>query len=108
MLLCHNASGHRPERQRSIGRLQGLLVGSAPGELTAVDNVDARGAPTQLITLAFPLPGDPRAMNGCAGEHSARRRIARNEQVKGSSPFPAPSALTSCFAPLVHACLGRV
>jgi hypothetical protein len=37
MLLRHNASGHHPERHFSIGRLQGLLVGSMPGRLTTVD-----------------------------------------------------------------------
>ena len=67
----------------SIGRLQGCW-----SDRRRLWTTSWPPAPTQLITLAFPLPGDPRAMNGCAGEHSARPWIARNEQVKGSSPFP--------------------
>jgi len=54
----------------------------------AVDNVDARGMPTQLITRRVPLRVDPRAVNDCVGVHTADLKIARNEQVRSSNLLP--------------------
>jgi hypothetical protein len=95
-------------RTSSLEALQAPVVRSAAGELTAVDNVDARGAPTQLITLAFPLPGHRRATSDRAGEHTVEGQIARNEQARGSSPRPGSNILTSADATNCGALVPRV
>jgi hypothetical protein len=86
--LRPNAFGHHAERHLSIGRLQGLLMRSAAGERTAVDNFDARGARTQLITRRLPLRAPRCRASDSADEHTADPKIARNEQVRGLSPRP--------------------
>jgi len=59
-----------------------------PGDPSAVDNVDARGALAQLITRRLLFPGGWPGGSDQAGEHSGPRKIARNEQAWGSSPLP--------------------
>jgi hypothetical protein len=87
--LRHNASGHHREPHlflyerfrppwwdRWLARRR-LWTTSTP-----------RGASFQLITRPVPFPCEPRATSNSATEHSAGRRIARNEQARGSSPRP--------------------